>query len=128
MNVDVIKYDSTVNYKNEKFSYIYSNILIGYLNSTPKIKDVGSFLIIINSNFNDGPNGTFCISKSKKEQYGNISKLSYSQGDVENLLELEWNPYEYPKLFLKRKISNDEYYKSSKKEDKKTLTFEIKIV
>lgn len=69
---------------------------IGYIRN--KIKDYGSFIIIINSQKNEGPSAIYCISKSSRLSKSNISKLSHSDGIYGDSIELEWNPGEYPLL------------------------------
>ena len=73
---------------------------IGYINGfiTNKIKDHGSYIIIINSYQTGGPNSIFCISRSDKLSHGIINKLIDSKGIHNDSIELEWNPAEYPLL------------------------------
>jgi hypothetical protein len=96
----------------------YENIIdIGYINTyrCNKIRDTGSYFIIINSKFS---NAIFAISKTNIIDNGNINKLSHSGDDI----DIIWNPGEYPFLqFVKNK--NDDKYNKIKK-----LEFYIKVI
>lgn len=106
---------------------------IGYLTNKmfKNLKDTGSYIIIVNSYFNDnnyyndinddfnGPTAVYCISKSHKMQDGYINALSKSTDINENYIELEWNKGEFPLL---------KYKSVSKNTIKKKLRFKIKII
>jgi hypothetical protein len=84
----------------------YSRISnIGYITNKcyKNMKDVGSYIIIINCNINgiNGPNAIYAISKSNMMQDGCINILSNSPDINGNTLELEWNKGEYPLLKYK---------------------------
>jgi len=105
--------------KFEKYSKI-SNI--GYLTNKyyKNMKDIGSYIIIVNSN-SDGPNAIYAISKANMMQDGYINILSSSPDINGNSLELEWNKGEYPLL----------KYKSSTlvcNNDNNKLLFIIKVI
>lgn len=88
----------------------YTNISkIGYINGyiTNKIKDYGSYILIVNSCKQGGPNAIFCISRSDVLQPGNINILTESHGINNDSIELEWNPGEYPLLKYKYKTLYD---------------------
>lgn len=77
-------------------------LTIGYLNNRLKcMKETGSFIIIINSQLPDGPNGIYCISRSNKLLPGSINALIETPGVHDERLVLEWNPCEYPLLKIK---------------------------
>jgi hypothetical protein len=85
----------------------YTSFTVGYINNTrtQHIKEVGSFIIIINSQTPGGANGIFCISRSDKSKSGKIQELVKSNGVLDDIIDLEWNPYEYPLLKTKFKLS-----------------------
>jgi hypothetical protein len=99
------------------------SINIGYINNQNKIKDCGSYIIIINSQNNTGPSAIYCISRSNKLLSGNINKLSYSEGINGDFIELDWNPGEYPLIKY-----NYKYVYNSDETNVCKLTFLIKII
>ena len=113
-----IPYDNSVNikYKN-KFT-------IGYLrnNQFKCIKESGSFIIIVNSNFKHGPNGIYCISRSDSLLQGTVKPLIESNGKFDDSLELIWNAGEYPILNIQTKLNN---YKDM---NITNLSFYVKII
>jgi hypothetical protein len=113
-----IPYDNSVDIK-----YI-NTFTIGYLrnNQFKCIKDTGSFIIIINSDFKNGPNGIYCISRSDNLLSGTVKPLVESNGKFEDSLELTWNAGEYPRLNIRTKLSN---YKDI---NIKTLFFYVKVI
>lgn len=128
-NIMTINIDTYIN--DQKDIMLHNTIIktykIGYLNGfiTNKIKDYGSYIIIVNSQMSEYPNCIFCISKSNTLSQGNIIKLIESHGINNDFLDLEWNPGEYPLLKYNYKIPyNTNMY--SKKTNK--LTFFIKII
>lgn len=106
-----------------------SNIFLKYLSSTSltvsylnnnlfkQIKENGSFILIINSKDPKGPNGIYCISRSNSSSSGTIKPLVESKGMNGEFLELEWNPYEFPKLNIV--LTNNKH---------KRLSFYVKII
>ena len=106
-------------YDNLNIKY-QNTFTIGYLrnNQFKCIKDTGSFIIIINSDFKDGPNGIYCISRSDISSNGTVKPLIESNNKFGDSFELIWNPFEYPKLNIKTKLNN---YKDI------TLFFYVKI-
>lgn len=107
---------------NKYLNLVYTkSIDVGYIRN--KIKDNGSFIIIINSQNNEGPSAIYCISKSSRLSQGNINKLSYSKGINEDSIELEWNPGEYPLLKY-----NYKYIYNLEKTINCKITFLIKII
>lgn len=105
------------NYKKEP-------VILGYLNnvtSSNRVKETGSYILIINSENNVGATGIFCLSRSDKSQYGNVKELCSSDGVYNEKITVEWDPYEYPKIIL---------HIHKLKTDKKDIlfSFNIKIV
>lgn len=98
-----------------------NNFTIGYLrnNQFKCIKDTGSFIIIINSDFIDGPTGIYCISRSDSSLQGTVKTLVESNSKFGDSFELLWNPLEYP-------ILNINY--NGKDRNIKTLFFHVKII
>lgn len=100
-NSKILKDDESfcMEVKLEKYSKIS---YIGYITNKyyKNMKDIGSYIIIVNSNLN-GPNAIYSISKSNMMQDGCISILSNSPDINGNTLELEWNKGEYPLLKYK---------------------------
>ena len=90
---------------------------LGYLTNYrfKNIRDVGSYIIIINSSIS---NAIFAISKTNKRDNGLIVNLC-STG---NKLNLRWNPGEYPYL----ECEKYEYNKDRSKNKK--IDFYIKII
>lgn len=85
----------------------HTTFRIGYINSTrtKHIKEIGSFIIIINSQTPGGANGIFCISRSDKSKSGKIQELVKTDGILDDIIDLEWNPHEYPLLKTKLKLA-----------------------
>jgi hypothetical protein len=131
-NSDIITISKEIPlYKSEILNKMYKNVYtksvnIGYINninSINKIKNYGSYIIIINSQKNEGPSVIYCISRSNKLSPGNINKLSYSEGINKDSIELEWNPGEYPLIKY-----NYKYVYNSDETNICKLTFLIKII
>jgi hypothetical protein len=83
----------------DSICYIYlNNILL------QNMKDIGSYIVIINTSksksLKSHPTGVFVLSKSNSIISGNINCLSYSKSQEFNI-EIEWKPFEYPKLVIK---------------------------
>lgn len=97
-------------------------LTISYLNNNrfKCIKDTGSFIVIINSKLENGPNAIYCISRSNKNLPGIIKPLVQSSGVFEDTFELKWNPIEDPILNIITKPSS---YK-----DQTKLFFYVKII
>lgn len=107
---------------NKYLNLVYTkSIDVGYIRN--KIKDNGSFIIIINSQKNEGPSAIYCISKSSRLSQGNINKLSHSHGINGDSIELEWNPGEYPLLKY-----NYKYVHNLEETTNCKITFLIKII
>jgi hypothetical protein len=102
--------------------------IIGYINS---IMDTGCYIIMINCDINEGPNGVFCLSRSDKQKEGDINTLVSSEGKNKDKIILKWNSYEKPSIILKRnksKISiiNNNLYGNKSKNLK--IVFNIKVI
>jgi hypothetical protein len=113
-----------VKYVTEKNMYDYDytssprfSIHIGYITSkyVPNIKDTGCYIIMINSQINDGPNAIFCLSRSDKTKKGIINTLVNSDGKVGDRLEIIWNPMEHPCILLKHNFSKKQILKEDTK-------------
>lgn len=100
------------------------SINIGYINNQNKIKDCGSYIIIINSHNNTGPSAIYCISRSNNLLPGNINKLTSSEGINNDFIELEWNPGEYPLI----KYNYKYIYNLEEESKPHKLSFLIKII
>lgn len=98
-----------------------TRLTISYLNNNlfKQIKENGSFIIIVNSKNPEGPNGIYCISRSNNESQGTIKTLVDSKGKMGDILELVWNPYEFPKLSI---VLRDNTYKTT------TLSFYVNVI
>jgi hypothetical protein len=101
-----LEYDDTNNIilsldiSNEDKNYKgYTTLNIGYIK-----KNTGSFIIIINSKEEGGPNAIYCISRSDISKLGTIKELVKSDGVNDDELKLLWNPYEYPLLQIRTKL------------------------
>ena len=110
-------YDNEKGYTNMSYRLLMHNyngnlsVVLGYLNnilSSNRIKDTGSYLLIINSENEGGASGIFGLSKSDKSKFGNVTTICSSEGILNDKLIIEWNPYEYPKILLNiRKLKTD---------------------
>lgn len=102
--------------------YAYSHE-IGYINNFRNkcMRETGSYILIINSKNGSGPNAIYCISKSDKSKAGNIKELIKTNGILNDSLELDWNPHEYPVLKLK---TNNLRYNNKEK----ILYFSVKVI
>jgi hypothetical protein len=100
--------------------------IIGYINN---IRDTGCYIVMINSDKDNGPNGIFCLSRSDKQKEGEINTLVSSEGICRNKIILKWNSFEKPSIILKRnknKISSiNNLYGSKSKDSKIVLTIKI---
>ena len=107
-----------------KMEKYYKLLHIGYITNQyyKKMKDIGSYIIIINSNYDSGPNAIYAISKAHIMQDGNINILSNSPDLNGNTLELEWNKGEYP--LLKYRRSHSDYQNVNDN----TLMFLVKVI
>ena len=87
---------------------LYYTVMIDYI--TPKqvinIKDTGCYIIMINSQLSNGPNGIFCLSRSDKCNNGSVNTLVSSYGKADDKLEVVWDKDEYPCVLLKHKFTN----------------------
>lgn len=123
---DPDSFNLTVNLKNNTDSFLrflgHTSFNVGYINctKTKNIKEAGAFIIIINSQTQGGANGIFCISRSDKSKPGKIQELVKTDGILEDIIDLEWNPHEYPLLKTKLKLNN---YKN-----KHLVGYHIKVV
>ena len=108
---DPNSFTMNINIKNNSDSFLrflgYTSFTVGYINNTrtQHIKEIGSFIIIINSQTPGGANGIFCISRSDKSKSGKIQELVKTDGVLDDIIDLEWNPHEYPLLKTKFKLS-----------------------
>lgn len=83
-----------------------TTLTVGYLTNTKfKIKDTGLYVITINSHFKNGPHAIYCISRSVVSESGVVKEIVSSKGKNGECLELDWNPYEYPLLTVKLKLT-----------------------
>lgn len=108
MSSNVYENNVKLTYKmTEKDIIILNNpIILGFINKG--IKDTGSYILVINSDKEEGATGIFCTSKSKKSERGSINKLVSNNGIYNEILNVEWEPYEYPKLILQiHKLNKD---------------------
>lgn len=78
----------------------YNNIIMGYINN---IMDTGCYIIMINCEKDDGPNGIFCLSRSDKQKEGDINTLVSSEGKFRDKIILKWKSFEKPSIILQRK-------------------------
>lgn len=124
-----------VKYVTERGMYDYQNITIGYITSkyVRDIKDTGCYLIMINSQINEGPNAVFCLSRSDKMKQGNVNTLVSSEGKVGDKLDIVWNPMEHPCVLLKHnfsKILRKRYtHKEILKEDTKLrFGYDVRVI
>jgi hypothetical protein len=100
-NSKIIKANDTF-FMEVKLEKYYKISYIGYITNKyyKNMKDIGSYIIIVNSNSN-GPNAIYSISKANMMQDGCINILSNSPDINGNTLDLEWNKGEYPLLKYK---------------------------
>jgi hypothetical protein len=99
------------------------SIFFGYIRHTSKLKDTGSYIIIINSQTTSGPSAIYTISRSNKLSPGNINKLAFSEGINGDFVELIWNPGEFPLIkYHYKSVYNSEETKLQK------ISFLIKII
>jgi hypothetical protein len=98
-------------------------VVLGYVNKN--LLDTGSYILVINSENEGGATGIFCISRSQKSEMGNIIKLVANDGIYNERLNIEWEPYEYPKIVLHiHKLKKDKI--QNKREIK--FLYNVKIV
>jgi hypothetical protein len=98
-------------------------LVLGYVNKN--LLDTGSYIMIINAENEGGATGIFCISRSQKSEMGNIIKLVANDGIYNERLNIEWDPYEYPKIVLYiHKLKKDKI--QNKREIK--FSYNVKIV
>jgi len=99
------------------------SINFGYIRDTSKLKDTGSYIIIINSQTSGGPSAIYTISRSDKLLQGKINKLAFSEGVNGDIVEIVWNPGEFPLIkYYYKSVFNSEETKSQK------ISFLIKII
>jgi len=109
---DPESFTMSINVKDNSDSFLrflgHTSFTIGYINSTrtKHIKEIGSFIIIINSQTPGGANGIFCISRSDKSKPGKIQELVKTNGILDDIIDLEWNPHEYPLLKTKLRLAD----------------------
>ena len=105
----------------------YYSVNIGYITSkyVPDIKDTGCYIVMINSQMDNGPNAIFCIARSDKSKSGIIQTLVSSTGKSNDRLELIWNPFEYPCILLKHNFNRKQVLKDS---EQLNLKYNIKII
>ena len=104
--------------------------IVGYINN---IKDTGCYIIMINSEKDDGPNGIFCLSRSDKQKQGDINTLVSSEGKCRSKIILRWNPFEKPSIILtsvhnKNKILSTSLIRSTSLNRIVKIEFNIKII
>jgi hypothetical protein len=106
-----IFYNNSSSEKVTKMSYTFNKtetstlepIILGYLTplvTLSHINETGSYIVIINSDTEGGATGIFAISKSDKLQFGNIKEIVVSNGLNGEMLNVDWEPCEYPKILL----------------------------
>lgn len=93
-----------------------------YINDLTKIKNYGSYILIINSSDPKGPSGIYCISRSDTLLPGNINKLIESKGVNGDFFELNWHPLEFPS------IKYNYFYNSKETKKSYKLNLLIKII
>lgn len=109
---DPDSFTMSINVRNNSDSFLrflgHTSFTVGYINNTrtKHIKEIGSFIIIINSQTPGGANGIFCISRSDKSKPGKIQELVKTNGILDDIIDLEWNPHEYPLLKTKLKLAD----------------------
>lgn len=97
------------------------SINFGYIRD--KLKDTGSYIIIINSQTSGGPSAIYTISRSDKLLHGKINKLTFSEGVNGDIVEIVWNPGEFPLIkYYYKSVYNSQETKSQK------ISFLIKII
>jgi len=91
-------------------SNFFCNVKIGYINSKciKNMKDTGCYIIMIDSQEKNGPNGIFCLSRSNNSKSGVINTLAASVGVNGDTLEIIWNPKEYPCVILKCNFTREQ--------------------
>lgn len=106
-----------------EYKSVMEPVILGYMNKN--INDTGSYILVINSEKEQGATGIFCISRSKKSEIGYVNKLVANDGMYNEILNVEWDPYEYPKIILHiHKLNKD------KIQNKREINFmyNIKII
>lgn len=91
-------------------------IHIGYVKN---VQQTGSFVLIVNSCSLDGPNGIYCLSRSNKDECGQITKMVSSNGALGNSIDIEWKPTEKPLLTLQ--------YMNNDTDKRKKIVFKFKV-
>lgn len=77
-------------------------LIIGYISRkfSAKIKNIGCYIIMIESTEEDGPRGIFCLCKSNSADVGIINTLCKTKGVNGESIDLVWNPQEAISLKL----------------------------
>ena len=95
---------------------------MSYINSTkfPNIRDTGAFFVIVNSTERGGANAIYCISRGDPSKSGDVNTLVKSNGIKDSIIELSWQPFEYPVLSVDVKLY--EY------PEKPTLYYYVRVI
>lgn len=78
-------------------SFEKSNLI--FINNQ-KVKDTGSYILVINSEYDGGATYIYCISRSDKKKRGHVLKLTGSHGLHNEYIECIWDKFEHPKLIF----------------------------
>lgn len=115
-----------VKYINEE-SINKGDYIIGYINN---IMDTGCYIIMINCEKDDGPNGIFCLSRSDKQKEGDINTLVSSEGKNKDKIILKWNSFEKPSIILNRVHNKNKLFgiRSTSLIKKLNIEFNVKII
>jgi hypothetical protein len=84
------------------------SLIVGYISRkfSAKIKNIGCYIVMIESTEEDGPRGIFCLCKSNSADVGLINTLCKTKGVNGESIELAWNPQEAISLKLHNNMSN----------------------
>jgi hypothetical protein len=101
--------------------------IIGYINN---IRDTGCYIVMINSDKDNGPNGIFCLSRSDKQKQGEINTLVSSEGICRDKIILKWNSFEKPSIILNRVHNKNKLFgiRSTSLTKKLNIVFNVKII
>jgi hypothetical protein len=108
---EMIKYITEKDTYTSDYSTFFSSkeCIIGYITSkyVQNIKEIGCYIIMVNSQIKEGPNAIFCISRSDRTKDGSINKLISSEGKLGDKLDILWNPLEYPCIKLTHNFTKE---------------------
>jgi hypothetical protein len=100
------------------------SLIIGYISRkfSAKIKNIGCYIIMIESTEEDGPRGIFCLCKSNSADVGIINTLCKTRGVNGESIDLAWNPQEAISL-----ISNN-HFSMNKNFQHRILEFRVRVM